>query len=85
MQALSNPQVAFPLLGVGVGLQAANWVSARYGDYSGLISPETALSMLEEQNSALIDIRCCSPPATAWRWCSLHGTGRLRLPRAQVH
>lgn len=57
MQALSDPRIALPLLGVSVGLGITNWFTARYGGYAGQISAETALSLLEDENAALIDIR----------------------------
>ena len=56
-QALSNPQVAYPLLGVLVTVRAVGWAADRIGGYAGQLDPADALQTLEEENSLLLDIR----------------------------
>ena len=57
LQAVSDPRVVYPLLGIFVAVRAISWASDRIGGYAGQLQPTEALSILEEENSLLLDIR----------------------------
>lgn len=57
MQALSQPQVAYSAAGLLIALQTFSWLSDRFGGYAGQLQATDALTMLEEENSLLLDIR----------------------------
>lgn len=57
IQALSEPRVAYPLLGLLVAYRTVSWASARIGGYAGQLDAQETLRMLEEENSLLLDIR----------------------------
>ena len=61
LQALSNPNIAFPALGLGASLPIYRWVTSRLG-YAGQLPAEEVDEILELEDSLLLDVRCPFTP-----------------------
>lgn len=69
LQILSNRQLSTTLAGSAAALAFLSWLSGRFGGYSGLLRADKASTMLERENSLLIDIRCAASLLKAAAYC----------------